>query len=419
MKIDDKILREVLQKKIEQVKEFPRSAQKEVENWMVDKYNARYGDIVDIFNGITPITTLDYDMLYKLMKALHDAIGNRWNTFDLSNLSETIYFTDKEIEQFKVPFNQNIKDGDVVFDEWFQLNPDQYSTKKTSDDMIIWMELNKIIYNPDTQRDLVEKTVNGLVVKQIDINDKAIEQMMELMINDQFISDDIVLNINTDINTSSELLPKIVNGKLIIPQGAQIDLIDGYHRFRAICLTKSLHPEWQFTCGIKIVMFDTERANMFMLQQDKKTHLKKAQAARINQNDESNFIINRLNRNSNSNLKGKITNDLFYDLNILITDIFNPREREDSLPLYEILEQNINELIMKKSYYNVKLTREEWFVYLYCIKKANEEKLDFITLINRLDVDEITMQMDIIKKPLVKHYRLLNKKINEVVKNAI
>src|SRR5690606_26642351 len=110
------------------------------------------------------------------------------------------------------------KDEDIIFDEWFKIKYDQYSVKTTIDEVIKWRNNNRLIYNPETQRDLVIKeSKGGISIKTVDINMEAVDNMIRLMENDEFFSDELTININTDINTSSKQLVAVKNGKLIIP----------------------------------------------------------------------------------------------------------------------------------------------------------------------------------------------------------
>lgn len=414
MKVDDKILRDVLQRKIKQVNDFPKSALRDVENWMANKYNVKHGDTVGILNGTIPIEILNYEMLYKLMKSIHDGLEERWMDIDLSELNERKYFTDIEIEQFEKPIINKDYNDDIIFTEWVQIASDQYVTKASIDEIIQWRNSNKVKYNPDTQRDMTVKNYKGVNLQVVTLNKKSVKEIYQLMVENQFIPDDLTLNINTDINISSNQLPKVVNNNLIIPKEAQIDIIDGFHRFYTMCMVKDANPSWQFTCVFNIVMYDTEKANTFMLQRDKKNHLSKKQVTRIDKSSEVNYVIDRLNDSSKFHLKGKIDDETYYHLNTIITDVFNPTAREESVPLYKKIEKNINILVEEKEYFNKTFSKEEWFIYLYLIQKAEENNIDYISLIDMVDMEYLIDEIEYKNKPSKKHYRLIDKIVEEV-----
>ncbi|HHT96688.1 MAG TPA: hypothetical protein GXZ90_02180, partial [Clostridiales bacterium] len=330
MKIDDKILREVLQRKIKMIKDHPRTAINDVESWMAKEYNVKRGDTVSILNGTTPIEALNYDMLYKFMKSIRNGLADSQQNFDLSDLSETKYFTDIEIEEFSKPIEVKEYNDDIIFKEWVQIAPDQFVTKATIDEIVMWRNLNKIRYNPETQRDMTVKNNKGVEIKVVTLNRKSIREIYQLMVNNDFIPDDLTLNINTDININDDQLPYVSNNNLIVPLESLIDIIDGFHRYYTMCTVKDANPDWNFTCIINIVMWDTEKANRFMLQRDKKNHLSDRQTTRIDKSSEVNYVINRLNNSSRFHWNGKVDDSTHYKLNNIITDIFNPTTREDS-----------------------------------------------------------------------------------------
>lgn len=425
MKVDDKILREILQRKIKEVNKLPRAAFQSVESYMVNEYNVKHGDIVSILNGTMPIEVLGYDMLYKLMKSIEGGVYKYWEhsneeqlNINLSELDEDIYFTDIEIEEFSRPVDNKVYDSDIIFTEWIQITPDQYVVKATIDEIIQWRNLNKIKYNPETQRDMTVKNSKGVEIKVVTLNKKSIKEMYELMINGDFIPDDLTFNINTDINIKGEQLPHISYDNLIIPKEALIDIIDGFHRYYTMCTVKDANPDWQFTCIINITMWDTEKANRFMLQRDKKNHLSDKQTTRIDKRSETNYVIDRLNNSRKFHWNGKIDNDTHFELNNIITDIFNPTTREEAVLLHKSIEENINLVIEENSYFDKQFTKEEWFVYLYLIKKTQDEKIDYIDLIDRLDVDKLIEKIEFKRKPRKLHYKLIDDMVGRVMSHV-
>lgn len=417
MRVNDKILRKVLQEKIIKIDKLPRTVFQSIENYMADKYNVKHGDAVSILNGMLPIETLSYDMLYKLMKSIDKGLNLYWRkikdknsqlNINLLDLDENKYFTDVEIEEFSKPFITKEYNHDIVFVDWVQIAMDQYVTKATIDEIIQWRNLNKIRYNPETQRDMTIKDSKGVEIKVVTLNKKSIKEIYDLMVNDDFIPDDLTFNINADVNINDNQLPYISSNKLIVPKEALIDIIDGFHRYYTMCTVKDANPYWDFTCIINIVIWDTGKANRFMLQRDKKNHLSDKQVTRIDKRSETNYVIDRLNSSKKFHWNGKIDDDMYFNLNNIIIDIFNPTTREEAVKLYKDIEENINLIIEENSYFDKTFTKVEWFVYLYLIKKAQREKKNYIGLIKNISVDRLTKQIEFKKKPRKSHYKLID-----------
>lgn len=418
VKVDPTLLREVLQEKITIINnELPKRIRKDIEDWMVSHYNVEYGDASGVFKGLLPIQSLSYEMLYKLTSSMYKILKNdvKGKEIYLGDLNVEKYFTEVELSQFEMPFPNEITDEDIVINDWLQINYDQFTIKASINQVIKWRDINKLKYNPDTQRDLIYKdSKGGVLIKTVDINEKSIDEMMELISTNDFFADELTININTDINVNSDQLIQIKDKKLIIPHNAQIDLIDGFHRYVALCKYKDLNPDFEFTIKFNLVMWDTEKANKFILQQDKKNHLSDKQVARTEKN-EVNYVIDRLASSSRFHLRNTLDKDMKYELNIIIKELFNPTKREDAIPLFKLIEKTINELVEEMEMYNAQFTKVDWFIYLYLIKLSQDEKIDFLDMALGLDIDSLKKEIYYRNKPLRKHYRLIAERVKECV----
>lgn len=408
--IDDKTLREVLQRKISQIKQYPRSAQKEVENIMSIKFNVNYGTTVEIFNGLLPVETLSYDMLYKLMISVHDMIINneRYEQLDANDLYAPKYFTEYEIEEFKKPLEKNDEDIDMVFENWLQVSHDQYVCVVPIEQIVEWRNLNKIKYNHNTQRELTEKTTKGgVVVKVVTIFETALKAIKKLMLKDDFIPDDITFNTNPDFYEE----PKIKHGKLIV---SVADIIDGFHRYTSMCDVKDRNPNWKFNCIINVMVFNEEKAQRYMIQKDKKNHLSPKQLVKIDKNNESNYVISRLNESSSFHHRSKIDDDSFVMLVKLVADLFNPQERQEAVELSKLIEKNINEIIEIKNLYDEGFSKHEWFIYLYLLKLSDCNSNTFSNIINKIDMDYLLSKINFRNDPTKGNYKIIDTVFGEV-----
>lgn len=412
--IDDKTLREVLQRKISQIKQYPRSAQKEVENIMSQKFNVDFGTTVEIFNGLLPIETLSYDMLYKLMISIHDMIidNERYEQLDANDLYAPKYFTEYEIEEFEKPLKKNDEDIDMVFENWLQVDNDQYICVVPIEQIVEWRNLNKIKYNPKTQRELTEKvTKGGVIIKVVTIFESALKAIKKLMKNNDFIPDDITFNVNPDFYEE----PVIKYGKLIVPS---VDIIDGFHRFISMCDIKDQNPNWNFNCIVNIMVFNEEKAQRYMIQKDKKNHLSPKQLVKIDRNNESNYVISRLNESSSFHHRNRIDDDSFVMLVKLVSDLFNPQERQEAVELSKTIEKNINEIIEINGLYDEGFSKHEWFIYLYLLKLSDCNSNTFINVINKIDMDNLLSKINFRNEPTKASYKILDTEFREVKQNV-
>ena len=419
MKIDDNILREILLQKMAVIKrDFPRSIQKDVEKWMAEKYRVKYSIVVDIFNDVIPVesvTSVSYDMLFKLMHSIKDGCGDKSGLLDLTGLDEKTYFTEIEISEYSKPTKYEDSDTDIEFIKFTEIKFNKFSTVATVEDIIRWRNIGKTRYNPETQRDLITIEVNGISYNKTDTNKRAVESMYHLMEKGEFECDDIYFNINTDINTTSDTVLRVEKGKLIVPQKAKMDTLDGWHRLQAICMMKDNHPEWTDTFGIKIVAYSTEKANDFILSQDIKNHLTEKQKKRKNRNDEVNYIFNTLKADSGFHLRKTLTNDSYEDIYTIINDIFDPTYREESFPILVLIKENINNLVEKKKYFDKTFSKEEWLIYLYILHRNPD---DFMEIVDNIDLENLEKQVKFKKNPQLIKYKILDEVMKEVIKDG-
>lgn len=411
MLVDDKVLRDILQAKLAIVnKKLPNTAFRKIEDYAVNNYNMKHGAIVEMVNNYRPIETLSFDELYKLTESIKH--GCEGYEIDLSDLDVNKYFYESEQDVYKQKISNDYSYGDLVFDNFLESNGEFY-VNMTAEQHKILRDIERIRYNPETQRDLIEIESDGLKYEKIDINSKSVNDIQNLLLRNKFKCDPLTFNINTDINTDINMLPMIAGSKLIIPKEAIIDVIDGWHRSQSLYLTKITNPEWDYTFTVRITTWNTATALDFVISQDKKNHLKPQQQKRENKEDEANFIITQIKSNSDFYISDSINKDIQFDLNIIINDIFAPTkdERRRSIDISKLIVGKINQLIYEKDYFDKQFSKEEWYIYLYIINKSPD---NFIKIVNTLNIEEAKNEVSYKNKPVVKGKKYLDKIIKEV-----
>lgn len=417
--IDDEALRKVLKKKIKAIKEYPRSLQKKVELEMATKYNVKFGDTVDIFNDISPnrVDELDYNKLYKLMKSIHEVAINSGQVIDASDLNPDKYFTASEKLEFGLPYPEEEKDFDLVITDWKQISENKYKIYTNNKEVThVWRNNNKLRFNPASQRDLITIKTGGKIIKKLDINRTAVNNMKSLMKKGLYYNVCGILNINPDIDM--EYLPYKDGRNLIIPKECHIDLIEGFHNYLAETELTDEDPNFEFDIEFTLMILTTEQANDLILQMDKKTHFRPAQTVRMDRLSEINYIVNTLNTRSSYHLFGTIDNSMKEYLNTLFTSVFGGiTERQESIELLLELESGFNFAIEKTKHFKKPLSKREYFFYSCLIKYSLDNKIDFSKLINSINIEE-TMKEFLYNAPTPRNLRAINNYIKEVTKNV-
>jgi len=386
---------------------------------MYNMYNITAGEATDILTGKLPVELMQKDTLFKVTSALFELNKSTRGTFDFKKLNVDDYFTEKEKVEYGQKINRKIQDEDIVIKAgcWTQIADDQYFITITPDDLLNnYINRNKINYNYKTQRNLTIKETKTGKIKMITFDKDAYKEIRESMAAGNYISDILALNINPDFYTP----PRVVNGNIVIPNDSQIDCIDGYHRLQGAITTKINNKDWNQNLTFFLFICDEAKAVKYILQEDEKIHLSDEQVTKSDDTDAANFIINKLNDSNKFILRQTIDNNKFLILNKIITRLFNPsklytqEDRQKAVQLYQLIEKNINELIETNNLYNLEVTKEMWFIYLYVIKYCNDNNFNFVTIINKLSINDLLEQIKFTNRPNDSHYRLMR----EVVKNV-
>ena len=386
---------------------------------MYNMYNITAGEATDILTGKLPVQLMQKDTLYKVTSVLFELNNSTDGTFDIKKLNVDDYFTDKEKIEYSQKINRKVQDEDIVIKagNWTKVNDYQYFITITPDELMKnYINRNKINYNHKTQRNLTIKETKTGKVKMITFDKDAYKEIRESMASGNYISDILALNVNPDYYAP----PRVVKGNIVIPSGSQIDCIDGYHRLQGAITTKINNKDWNQPLTFFLFIYDESKAVKYILQENEKIKLSDEQATKADDNDAANFIINKLNDSSKFILRQTIDDDKFIILNKIINKLFSPpklykpEDRQNAVQLYQLIEKNINELIETNNLYNLEVTKEMWFIYLYVLKYCNDNELDFVTTINKLSIDDLLEQIKFTNKPNDSQYRLMR----EVIKNV-
>ena len=386
---------------------------------MHNMYNITAGEATDILTGKTAVELMQYDTLFKVTSVLYELNKSTRGTFNAKKLNVDDYFTEQEKIEYSQKIDREIQDKDTVVKAgyWTKIADDQYFITITPSDLLInYINRNKINYNYKTQRNLTIKETKTGKIKMITFDKDAYKEIHESMGNNNYISDIIALNVNPDLYNP----PRIVNGNIVIPNDSQIDCIDGYHRLQGAITTKINNSEWNQPLAFFLFIYDEAKAIRYILQQDKKIHLSDEQVTKSDDTDAANFIINKLIDSNKFILRNQIDDDKFFTLTKIIIKLFNPsklykpEDRQDAVTLYQTIKDNINELVETNSLYNVDITKEMWFIYLYILKHCIDNKLDFVSTVNKYSIDDILEQIKFTNRPNDSHYRVMRKVIKNV-----
>lgn len=200
------------------------------------------------------------------------------------------FFTDIEIEQYK---NERYREVAPVFPlviEAVQIRDDQWVGKITVKDLMKLRDNHLIHYNENTQRTLRRIVRGNTETYKIYVNNGAIKNIKESFLTGTYIPNMLTLNIPETSDFSYK------NGKLTITEMEYFDILDGYHRYRAISDIYNQDKDFDYDMELRIVCFPEEKARQFIWQEDQKTKMRKIDSDQLNSNNAGNQVATSLNQ---------------------------------------------------------------------------------------------------------------------------
>ena len=238
------------------------------------------------------------------------------------------FFTNQEIEKYSTfKYEEETIKFPIVFD-MIQNSEDQWIGCISTKELMLLRKAQLINYEENTQRTKRRITRGENVYYEISLNKRAIKEITSSLENGRYIADDLTLNI--PFNSSADFTYNKEQKRLIIKSIKAFDIIDGYHRYIAICRASDANPDFNYNMELRITNFDEEKARNFIYQKDQKTKMSKIDSDTYNMNSIANIIVTRLNDSSQCNIKGMINRNNGYinfsDLATSIKYYYIPRD---------------------------------------------------------------------------------------------
>lgn len=361
-----------------------------------------------------------------------------YNIANIGYINPTIYLTDIELEkvkEYKKGDNQDLLEYPIVFDDVRQVAPDIWT-------IVIPVQLiaklgrsNMLNYEFETQREAKAiKTDDGIILTPT-VNSQSIIEIKDEIIEGTLIP--TILTFNVPLRESENFKYDRKLNKWILLSG-KLNIIDGYHRYLGINAALR-EKDIDLNFEIRLTNFDTDKAKKFIVQEDKRNPISKEYIKSIDDTDLSTQLINRLNQNSKSELKGKITTDnttinsglalvSFEIMYLTIKKLWKLVTIDDSDSLFEYLRMFFNKLVglypeeLKtniQEYKKVSFINDERMFVLYLVLakelEGNENwRNELESIMKKLEEDTALLDSylanpsSIIKQRFNKHFKMAN-----------
>ena len=265
-------------------------------NEACDRYDMPLDQSSDYLNGSRRVGDNDWFTGFVLASVIGEGLVDQ-------------FFTPMEIAEYK---NQKYESRVITKIDlpMIQVATDQWIGMATFQWLMKVEDSHLLCYNENTQRvPRARIKPNGEVVYEPYVNQRSVREIAEAFKRGDYIPNTITFNIRNDVVWHYE------DGHLIIqnfPKGWPIfDIIDGYHRYRAMRQIHIHNPEFDYSMELRITKFSVEKARQFIYQESLRNKMRKVDQASFDQNSLENQIIDELNelpqfRNMFSSMNPKI-----------------------------------------------------------------------------------------------------------------
>ena len=301
---------------------------------LYDKFNIPQGLSADYITLKTPMDDASDFILYALSDIYlsDEEIDQHFSAAEKKKYSKTKY----KVEKLKFPLEFNM----------VQINSSQWIGKITVQELMAFRDAQIITYNENTQRTMERKMAQGYEYYQIAINPTAVDEITDSYERDVYIPNTITLNISD--NSEADFEYDEERHILRINSIKSFDILDGYHRYRAMSKAVLKNKKFDYEMELRIVNFSEEHARQFIWQEDQKTKMSKVDSDSYNQDDYAVYICERL---ANSFPAGIISRNKgiidFAELVIAVRYFYatNQMKRSEAMTVSNTIKQRIREII--------------------------------------------------------------------------
>lgn len=219
------------------------------------------------------------------------------------------YFSPSEIESYsKSKFRVSSSEiYPVTFHNFQWVADDQWVGTVTIDFLYKLYNSSIIAYNLNTQRNPKIISQNGKEIYKISVNNNSVKQIYNLFQRGLFVPNDITFNYTPSTTQDNFEWVEQEDGlvDLVLKKGT-LDIIDGFHRYKAAIMYKQQHPEWNFTFILNVMNFDEDKAKRYIAQQNKKNKINASYARSLDNTRYENIAITKLNEDPSSYYYGQV-----------------------------------------------------------------------------------------------------------------
>lgn len=309
-------------------------------------------------NGIT-----NESQLYLITKFLYDSYDlfkDYTKELTKDKIDPTIWFTDNEIKKAKETENSAYSKDEEI---WFELHNADYieeynvwiSSHESYKNLVDNWNKGAILYNQETQREGVIKTILGEQITVPKLNHKNVNEISKAMMNHEFFTNMITLNIQ-ETGLEKEYIEYYPADRLLRvkkSRDSQIFIVDGFHRLNSVIKVLTDHPNFQGYLCVRVTNLNTQKAQALIVQESKNSPIGEHTIKTFDVTNKYMQIAKKINE-----YESEATNSMYHKMTYIIDEVkSNSRYCLFSNIAYG-LEDNFSDLIKEASPRDIdKITR--------------------------------------------------------------
>ena len=297
-----------IKKDIEELNVFlSKIIEKEVDNFKLQKeLNKSFGKkglnqrmVKCLFSGTKVVADMNDIEKMTFADTCHKALKD-------DNLNIVKYYSDMKVVEWSNYINISETIDEIYGEDFRKINSYEYHGDFTYKQVYDYMKNLLWLYYPSTQRSSKYREVNNTMIREINVNKKAVNEISNLILDGKFESTEIILNCmilkgKTPQIKFDKMYKEI--GDITIKPNYDLDndnytictILDGYHRIIGICKAVEIHNEktgeWlEGKISCKLVLADIVRAKRIVELVFKRTDDDKNWLKSLEQSDFTEFV---------------------------------------------------------------------------------------------------------------------------------
>lgn len=260
------------------------------------KFGIPFGEVMDFISGRILPDDANELQLFILVYALDEVVKTDYlHKFYVEN--EIADFCKQKYRTTKIKFPIKI--------DCLQVAPDQWIGRCDAEFLMKLRNSQLIRYNDNAQRALKRRVKGGVETYTIDVNMRAVGEIVDLYNSNNYIPNTITLNMPDDADV--KMTYSAEEKRLVISSISHFDIADGYHRFMALSRIYQHDKSFNYDMELRITQFDDNKVKRFIFQEDQKTKMRKIYSDSYNVLDTANIITERVNSDIMFSLNNSIS----------------------------------------------------------------------------------------------------------------